>query len=108
MTLSEHTKAALLELLFAPATTPATTGPGGDPAGMHIVILDRGFVYVGDCSFNGDWLKVTKCRNIRVWGTKNGLGELRTGPTSETVLDECDSILVPRKAIIHLMPCTGF
>ena len=79
-----------------------------DPTGQHIAVLDRGFVYVGECSFAGDWLTIDKAKNIRVWGTKNGLGELRDGPLKETVLDECGSVLVPRKAIIHLIPCKGF
>ena len=40
--------------------------------GQHIVVLDRGFVYVGDVTIDGDFLRITDAKNIRYWGTKNG------------------------------------
>lgn len=104
--MKEETKEALLDLLFKPAATSPM--PGGDPSGMHIAVLDRGFVYVGHCQYEGDWLRITNAKNIRVWGTKKGLGELRTGPTAETELDEAGTILVPRRGVMHLMVATGF
>ncbi len=73
----------------------------------QIVVLDRGFVYVGKPTFSEDsqFCTVTNCRNIRIWGTDKGLGQLVNGPTSKTVLDEVGEILVPTRAIIHILKC---
>lgn len=79
-----------------------------NPSGQHIVVLDRGFVYVGDITVDSEWVRIERARNIRVWGTSNGLGELRNGPLSDTKLDECGVVLAPRKALISLIPCKGF
>ena len=79
-----------------------------NPSGQHIVVLDRGFVYVGEITIDADWVRIERARNIRVWGTTNGLGELRNGPLSDTKLDECGVVLSPRKALISLIPCKGF
>ena len=76
--------------------------------GQNIVVLDRGFVYVGDVTEEGDYLRVTNCRSVRFWGTKSGLGELRNGPLAETKLDDVGEIIAPKRALIHLVPCKGF
>jgi hypothetical protein len=78
------------------------------PSGQHIVVLDRGFVYVGDIALNDEWVHISNAQNIRTWGTKSGLGELRNGPLSETKLDPCGVVLAPRRALISLIPCKGF
>ena len=78
------------------------------PSGQHIVVLDRGFVYVGDVVIEPEWVRILNARNIRIWGTKNGLGELRNSPLPDTKLDQCDQVLVARKALIFLLPCKGF
>jgi hypothetical protein len=79
-----------------------------DPTGQHIAVLDRGFVYVGEISWQGEWMKIENAKNIRVWGTENGLGQLKDGPLSNTKLDICGQVLVPKKALISLTPCKGF
>lgn len=76
--------------------------------GQNIVVLDRGFVYVGNVVEDGDYLKITNAKNIRYWGTKKGLGELRNGPLAETTLDEIGEVLAPKRALIHLVPCKGY
>jgi len=76
--------------------------------GQHIAVLDRGFVYVGDVKIEGDFLYLSGAKNIRIWGTKNGLGELRDGPRPETKLDVVGEIIAPLKSLIHLVPCKGF
>lgn len=76
--------------------------------GQHIVVLDRGFVYVGDVSIDGDWLTIANAKNIRIYGTDDGLGELRNGPTPKTKLDEVGSVIAPLRALIHFIPCKGF
>jgi hypothetical protein len=78
-----------------------------EPISTHIVVLDRGFIYVGNPEWSDDktFLTLTNCRNIRAWGTTKGLGELTTGPLSQTKLDEVGVIIIPTRAIIHLILC---
>lgn len=71
--------------------------------GMQIVVLDRGFVYVGEVVTDKDWVYVEKTQNIRVWGTEKGLGQLVQGPTSKTVLDPVGSLQAPIRALISLI-----
>ena len=99
----------LIEIIFKTALNmQSPTTAQGTPQGQHIVVLDRGFVYVGNITVEDEWVHINDAKNIRVWGTKNGLGELRNGPTNETKLDECGKVLAPRKALISLIPCKGF
>ena len=76
--------------------------------GQNIVVLDRGFVYVGNVTEYPDRFRIEKARNIRVWGTKNGLGELRDGPLSETKLDQVETVVTFKRAVLHWIPCRGF
>lgn len=62
------------------------TGP------IRIVIAQRGFVFVGRVSRDDHDIVVTKARGIILWGTKNGLGELKTGPTKDTKLGAAATI----------------
>ena len=67
-----------------------------------IVVLDRGFVYVGDVDDTSNKCIITNVFNIRKWGTTNGLGELsRNGPTEKTVLDPSETVEVPHHAVNH-------
>ncbi len=76
--------------------------------GQNIVVLDRGFVYVGNVEIDGDFAIITDAKNIRYWGTKKGLGELTNGPLSETKLDPIGTVKAPMRAVIHFVPCKGF
>jgi hypothetical protein len=72
--------------------------------GYAIVVVDRGFVYVGHVEVDDKWCVITGARNIRYWGTGNGLGELALkGPQTETKLDDCGTVRIPIHALIHLM-----
>ena len=71
--------------------------------GFAIVVLDRGFVYVGDVTFDVDWCVIRNAKNIRIWGTTKGLGELVNGPTSQTVLDDVGTVRAPMRAVISLI-----
>lgn len=54
----------------------------------RIIIADRGWVFVGNCEDHEDGsVTITNCRNIRKWGSSNGLGELINGPKPGTVAD---------------------
>ena len=73
-------------------------------SGYAIVIADRGFVYVGDVDIEDDWCVIANARNIRYWGTKNGLGELAlNGPLDTTKLDEIGTVRVPLRAVISVI-----
>ncbi len=70
---------------------------------IHIVVLDRGFVYVGCVTQQDDTLVISNACNIRRWGTSKGLGELVAGPTPDTVLDPVGTVRAPMRAVIHLI-----
>lgn len=60
----------------------------GGASPVQIVVLQRGWVVIGYLNQVSDTEHVlTKSAVIRRWGTTKGLGELRTGPTDNTVLD---------------------
>ena len=70
---------------------------------IKIVVLDRGFVYVGHVEVSADWVTITRAQNIRVWGTSKGLGELTHGPNSGTKLDNVGTVKAPFRALISLI-----
>ncbi len=70
---------------------------------IKIVVLDRGFVYVGHVSSDADLVVIKNAKNIRVWGTKKGLGELVNGPLSGTTLDLVGTVRAPFRALISLI-----
>jgi hypothetical protein len=56
--------------------------------GVNIVVLQRGWVVVGNLQKNGVEYSLTKGAVIRSWGTTKGLGEIaENGPTVSTQLD---------------------
>lgn len=80
-----------------------------DPDDTHvIVVVDRGFVYVGKLSDKGredGVFTLKEAYNIRKWGTKKGLGQLvLEGPQPDTVLDKCGTLIIPKKSIISVHP----
>ncbi len=60
---------------------------------IKIVILQRGWVYVGRFERNGNDCKLHNASCIRVWGTTKGLQELVNGVTATTKLDKCEGIV---------------
>ena len=66
----------------------------------EIVVLDRGFVVIGDVTDLGDKLRIVAARTIRRWGTTKGLGEIVAGPTSSTVHEALGDIEAPARAVI--------
>jgi hypothetical protein len=73
----------------------------------QIVVLDRGFVYVGDVSITKDFVVIKNAKNIRYWGTSKGLGELVNGPLSGTKVDEVGTVHAPLRAVISLIDVGG-
>ena len=60
---------------------------------IKIVVLQRGWVYIGRFERNGNDCKLHNAYNIRIWGTTKGLAELVNGITSSTKLDKCDGVV---------------
>lgn len=75
-------------------------------ASKQIVILDRGFVLVGDARVEGDWVITENASIIRRWGATKGLGEIAmNGPTAKTQLDPIGTVRSPLRALIGLVTC---
>lgn len=63
------------------------------PTKKQIVILNRGWVVVGNYYEKGDECTLTDAAVIRIWGTTKGLGELaENGPLANTKLDACPNV----------------
>jgi len=60
---------------------------------IKIVVLQRGWIYIGRFSRNGNDCKLNNAYCIRTWGTTKGLQELVNGATSLTKLDKCEGVV---------------
>ena len=60
---------------------------------IKIVVLQRGWIYVGRFERNGNDCKLHNSYCIRTWGTTKGLQELVNGVTSSTKLDKCEGVV---------------
>jgi len=100
MNLDDLTLGEIKQLQNLLGATPATKMIDH---GAQIAILDRGFVYVGNVMTDADWCYIKNAKNIRVWGTTKGLGELRNGPLSGTKLDPTGEVKSPLRALIGLI-----
>ena len=60
---------------------------------IKIVILQRGWVYIGRFERTGNDCKLHNASCIRTWGTTKGLQELVNGATSKTILDKCEGVV---------------
>ena len=60
---------------------------------IKIVVLQRGWVYIGRFERTGNDCKLTNAYNIDTWGTTKGLSELVNGATSSTKLNKCEGIV---------------
>lgn len=77
---------------------------GSSIPAFGIVLTDRGFVWVGELSKQEEFVVITNAKNIRYWGTTNGIGELAlNGPTSKTKLDMTGTVRVPYKAVLGIL-----
>ena len=72
----------------------------------EIVVIDRGWVVVGEVTSAPDKLTITNARCIRRWGTTQGLGQLVEGPLPNTVLDPLGTVVVPIRSVIMRIRCT--
>ena len=90
----------------APVSPIPCSRPGKGFSAPQIIILDRGFVYVGDVTIDADWVTISNARNVRRWGNSKGLGELaKSGPLKDSVLDPAGTVRAPMRALIGLIEC---
>lgn len=70
------------------------------------IIAERGWVYVGRISRDGDQVVIRDAQNVRRWGTSKGLGELaQLGPRPETQLDAYGTVRIHVLAICGAVEC---
>lgn len=68
---------------------------------IKIVVLERGFVYIGRYSESGDVATIHDARCIVRWGTSKHLGELVNGPLPGTRLGAPCTIKARLGQIVH-------
>lgn len=72
--------------------------------GVKIVIVDNGFIYIGEVISDDGYYIITRCANVRKSGTERGLGQIAfEGPTKDTVLDHSPNVVVPKGRVCHFM-----
>ncbi|MFC8008967.1 hypothetical protein [Streptomyces cinereoruber] len=68
---------------------------------IKIVILQRGWVFIGRYSEDGDQCFLDNAYNILRWGTTNGLGQLALeGKTSNTKLNKAGRVEFHRLTVV--------
>lgn len=75
----------------------------GQTGKKQIVVLQRGWVVVGDVTASGDHLVIENASVIRYWGTTAGLGELVNGPTPKTRLDKAGTVTAHELAVVFTL-----
>jgi len=74
------------------------------PTTKQIVVLQRGWIVIGNVSKTDIEVTIKNCSVIRVWGTSSGLGEIaENGPTNKTKLDKCPDIIVHPLSVVLYM-----
>jgi len=78
------------------------------PSDIQIVVAQRGWVFAGRVSVEGDDVVIRDAKNIRVWGTTKGLGELRKGPLSSTKYDDYGTVRMPALSVVSRIDAEGW
>lgn len=78
---------------------------GGLEGDRHIVVLDRGWIFVGNLSKREDGTYVlVNAKNVRKW-QRGGFGALSKGAKlSEATLDDAAPIIFTDKALLFTVP----
>jgi hypothetical protein len=72
-----------------------------DSSEIRIVIAQRGWVFVGKYSTDGDDVVISGGSVIRRWGTTRGIGEIAAnGPTKSTILDASPDIWIHKLSVV--------
>jgi len=72
---------------------------------VRIVIAQRGWVFVGRYVAAADEVVLYDAKCIRKWGTSRGLGELTSGPLSNTELDDHGTVRMHPLAVLATIDC---
>ena len=73
---------------------------------VKIVMLQRGWVYIGKFSQAGNKCTLTDASSVRYWGTTKGLGELANdGPTDKTKLDKAGMVTFHELTVVGIIDC---
>ena len=72
-----------------------------DQGEIKIVVIERGFVYVGRVQFGEDEITIHSARSLIRWGSSQHLGELVNGPLPETKLGAPCTVQVRESQVIH-------
>ena len=64
------------------------------------MVDQRGWVFVGDVTEDGDDIVIGNAQNIRRWGTTKGLGQLVNGPLAETKYDPYGVVRLPKLSVV--------
>ena len=71
-----------------------------------IVVIQAGWVVIGEVAYLGEIVRVENASVIRVWGTTAGLGEIALkGVTDRTILDYAGVVEVYKNAVIMQFDC---
>lgn len=74
------------------------------PTKKQIVVLQRGWVVIGDVAKTETEVTINNCSVIRTWGTSKGLGEIAlNGATEKTKLDPCPPVTVHPLTVVMYM-----
>lgn len=75
--------------------------------GTQIVILQRGWIFVGDLEKSGSNMKLINAASVRIWGTSKGLGEIADGgPTDSTKLDKIkNEVTFHELTVVAMLKC---
>lgn len=74
--------------------------------GKQIVILQRGWIFVGIMTRIGNECTLENAATIRAWGTTKGLGEIaENGPLPNTKLDPCPTVRFHYLTMVGQIEC---
>lgn len=74
------------------------------PSRKQIVVLNRGWVVVGNFHEKAGECTLMEASVIRKWGTTQGLGELaEKGPLADTKLDPCPNVHFSKMTMVLRM-----
>lgn len=75
---------------------------------IRIVVLQRGWVAVGEYHVDDTEVTITNAHIVRIWGTTRGLGEIAAnGPTPSTVLDHAGVIRAHILGVLFTIDCNA-
>ncbi len=89
--------------------SPIVADKPAESEDIRIVILQRGWVFVGRYSENNKDCVLTNAKNYRWQGSKKGLGFVaKEGPSSECKLDPCElPVRFNALTVIATIDCDG-